>query len=124
MKTLNRVSKYCIIIGVLVVFFLLSGCSMKFGTVGEKTHFAYPNSNVQPIGHVQSMITKTGFFFPPLVTGEDVRTLIDQALSQKAGADFVINPQVDTKITTLFIYYELTMTLSGTAASMEIGRQE
>jgi hypothetical protein len=105
-----------------------TGCSLKLGNIGEKTHFSYPNSNIKPLGHVQASKSKRSFIIPPTLTADDVRGLMNDALSQKAGADLIINYKVDTQITVIpipiFTIYTLELTLSGTAVSMEVGQQE
>jgi hypothetical protein len=104
--------------------FAFSGCSTKFGDFAEQTHFSFPNSNVKPLGHVEASKVKWGFVIPPSLTADDVREMINEALAQKAGADLVINYKTDTKVTGIPFVYKLTMTLSGTAVSMEVGEQE
>jgi hypothetical protein len=128
MKFINRLGKSTIII--LATFFLIftAGCSAKFGSFEEKSHFAFPNSNVKPLGQVSVEKSKTSFIIPPSLDAADVRELLGQALQQKAGADLVINYKVDTKITVIpipiFSIFTLTMSLSGTAVSMEVGEKE
>ncbi len=101
---------------------------MTMGTTGTKTHFAYPNSNVTPLGAVSSSISKSAIFLPPQINEADIKQLMDQAFSQKAGADLVINYKLDTTVTMIplvFInFYKLEMKLDGTAAKMEVGIKE
>jgi hypothetical protein len=107
-------------------FMLITSCSMKVGDFQEKTHFAFPNSNVTPLGNVQSSMKKTNFLFPPSLTADDIRKLMDDALTQEAGADLIVNYSIDTEITSWLILpiYSMEITLSGEAASMEVGMQE
>lgn len=122
--------KNCLIISITIIItmFAFSGCSTKFGDFAEQTHFSFPNSNVKPLGHVEASKIKWGFVIPPSLTADDVREMINEVLAQKAGADLVINYKTDTKFTVIpipiFSVYKLTMTLSGTAVSMEVGEQE
>lgn len=115
-------------IGVVSFFFLATGCSMKMGTFAEKTHFSFPNSNIKPLGQVSASMEKTGFIFPPVVTADDIRNLLENALGQKPGADLVINYKTDTEFSFIPIpilsFYTVKTTLTGTAVSMEIGMQE
>jgi len=128
MKLINRSGKSTIILFATLFLISATGCSMKFGAMSEKSHFAFPNSNVKPLGQVSAELSKTSFIVPPDLGAEDVRNLLDKALKQKVGADLIINYKVDTKITVIpipiFTFYTLTMTLSGTAASMETGEKE
>jgi len=128
MKFTNRFEKSTIMIFATLFLVFTAGCSMKFGSFNEKSHFAFPNSNVKPLGQVTAETSKTSFIIPPSLEATDVRHLLSQALKQKAGADLVINYKVDTKITVIpipiFNIFTLTMTLSGTAVSMEVGEKE
>jgi len=117
-----------VVILVVSFFLIIAGCSTKMGGYAEKTHFAYPNSNVKPLGAVDSTLSKTTFIIPPTISADDVRTLIGDALKKKPGADLIINYSTDTKLTIIpipiFSIYTMEMTLSGTAVSMEVGRKE
>ncbi len=128
MKLTNRFGKSLFFIFAALFMISAAGCSMKYGDMSEKSHFAFPNSNVRPLGQVSAEVTKKSFIIPPSLGVEDVRTLIDKALSQKAGADLMINYKVDTTVTVIpipiFSIYSLTMAISGTAASMEVGEKE
>lgn len=128
MRRHEKMRKALALACVLAAAVLLTNCSMKFGTFSEQTHFSYPNSNIKPLGKVQSTVSRTTVLIAPTLTAEHVRELMDKALAQKAGADLIIDVQVDTKLTMIpipiFSIYTATMTLSGTAVSMEVGRQE
>ncbi|RII31752.1 MAG: hypothetical protein CXR30_02795 [Geobacter sp.] len=104
------------------------GCTMKMGSIGDKSHFTYPNSNVEPLGHVSASVEKFGLIIPKDMTKEDVRALFEKALSQKAGADVLINYKIDTEYTVIPIpIFSLNYTklyLSGTAAKMTVGQKE
>jgi hypothetical protein len=121
---MKQIIRYVIVIAVCASFF---GCTQKMGTFSEQTHFSYPNSNVKPLGQVKSSIKKTRILFPYLYKAEDIKGLINEALAQKPGADLLINYKTDTKITSLpfppYLIWQ-TVTLEGTAASIEVGEQE
>lgn len=121
---MKRISSY--ILSLILACAFLTSCSTTRGGFGEQTHFDYPNSNVKPLGHVSATVKKTGFFFPPSWGAEDVKTLIERALSQKPGADILINYKTNTTFTSWVILpiYSSEMVLEGTAVSMTIGRQE
>ncbi len=123
-----RIRKYSFITLAVALSFLIIGCSMKMGSYAEKTHFAYPNSNIKPLGEVSSSLSRTTFIIPPMITADDVRMLISDALKKKPGADLIINYSTDTQLTIIpipiFSIYTMEMTLSGTAVSMEVGRKE
>lgn len=121
---MKQIIKYVVIIAVCTSFF---GCTTKMGTFSEQTHFSYPNSNVKPLGHVKSSMKKTRVLFPYSYKAEDIKGLIDEALAQKPGADLLINYKTNTRITALpfppYLIWQ-TVTLEGTAVSMEVGEQE
>ncbi len=107
-----------------VVVFLLSSCAVRVGSVIPNSHYVYPNSNVTPLGHTYSEIKKTGVIIPPAFKARDVDQLYNTALSRHSGADVIIDYSVDTKITSFFIFHFLKTTLVGTAAKMEVGKQD
>ena len=102
---------------------LFWGCTSKMGSFSDETHFSYPNSNVKPLGKVSVSITKSSFFIPPILTSQDARKLMHEALRQEAGADMIINYSIDTQYTSIFFYHKSTTILEGTAVTMEIGKQ-
>lgn len=120
--------KNLFIVLAITISFCIMGCSMKMGSFDTQTHFTYPNSNITPLGSVESSRSKTTFIIPPAISAEDVRGLISEALKKKPGADLIINYGVDTKLTIIpipiFSIFMLDMTLSGTAVKMEVGRKE
>ncbi len=111
---------------IVTLFFLsiITGCSMKAGSFDTETHFSFPNSNVTPLGQVKSTLSRWSFLASP-VEGDDALNLVNEAISQKSGADLMINYTLDTKMTMfpLFIY-KTDMVVDGTAAKMNIGEQE
>ena len=112
------------LISFLALALLQVGCSTTHGTFEPTTHFAYPNSNVQPMGHVSSTVKEGGFLFPPTLDKEKVLKLMNDALAQKPGADGVINYRLDTTYTEYLIYYVQTVKLEGTAIKMQVGEKD
>ena len=108
----------------VVVICSLSSCAIKVGSVVPNSHYVYPNSNVTPLGHTTAVIKKTGFIVPPSFKAKEVDQLYNSALSKHSVADLVIDYSVDTKVTTFFIFHFLKTTLVGTAAKMEVGKQD
>ena len=94
--------------------------------IGAQTHFNYPNSNVRPLGPVRlEMDGPSAFGMPALRTGEMDQKLYNEALAQVEGANIII----DYVRTTTFYHAPIIpiwwskMTLEGTAAKMELGKQ-
>ena len=110
----------------VIILQFLSGCTTTMGMIGDKSHFTYPNSNVEPLGTVSAEVSKTSFLIPKSFDKEDIRQLFNQALIQKAGADVLINYRIDTKFTTIPVIPLIfsTVTISGTAAKMTVGQKE
>jgi len=108
---------------------VLCGCQMaQLNEVGPQSHFAYPNSNVKALGPVR--VTERGpttFLAPPTIkTGELDAALYNKAISQVAGANMVIDYVRTTKLYSDMIIpiYWTELELEGTAAKMEVGKQE
>lgn len=102
----------------------LSGCSITTGNYGINSHFAYPNSNIVPLGHVKASTSKIGIVIPPDFDGEDIILLTQEAIRQRSGADLLINYNLDTKITSFPFISKMEITIEGTAAKMEVGSKE
>lgn len=112
------------LIGLPGISVLLGGCSTTIGSFKPATHFTYPNSNVRPLGHI-SITEKDGrFLLPPELTKEKILKLMNDALTQKPGADMITNYRIDTTYTMLPFYTIQTIKLEGTAVDMEVGDQE
>lgn len=108
------------------VFFsvLCTGCTTTIGSFGEQTHFSYPNSNIEDLGHVKVSHKKGSFLIPPTFTAEDFRVLMEEALSRYAGADILINYKLNTRYVNYpWFYITSELILEGTAVQMEIGEQ-
>ena len=108
---------------IVALSFMAFGCSTKIGAAGTQSHFSYPN--VKPLGKVSATLSKTSWLVYPGVTEEDVKTLMDKALSQKSGADLLINYSIDTKVTIIpFIMLTyMDISIEGTAVSMDVGKK-
>lgn len=115
------ITNTCVVIFILV---MVSSCAIRVGTVVPNSHYVYPNSNVTPLGHTYSEIKKTGIIVPPNFKAQDVDRLYNDALAKHAGADVILDYSVDTKVTSFFIFHFLKTTLVGTAAQMEVGKQD
>ncbi len=112
----------------LIAGLFTAGCVTKAGDRLTSTNFAYPNSNVTPLGKVEaSTPSKFSVFVPRTMSRQNVIDLRDAALSQAPGADLLINVRTDTSVT-MFPYpipmYWTKSTIKGTAAKMEVGEQE
>ena len=111
--------------GIMSLTLIQFGCSSTHGSFEPNTHFAYPNSNVQPLGHISATVSEGGFLFPPTLSKEKVLKLMSDGLAQKPGADMVVNYRLDTTYTSyIALYYVQTIKLEGTAAKMEVGEQD
>lgn len=116
-----------ILIGCLVLFAgasLLSSCSITQGSVVPTSHYVYPNSNVTPLGRTYSEVKKFGFLFPPRFRARDLDRLYGDAMSRHQGSDILIDSKVDSRNTFVFIFHFMKVTIEGTAAKMEVGKQD
>lgn len=105
----------------------MSGCTMKMGMYFPNDRFAYPNSNVEPLGHVTGWASESGWFSAPMVDKKLMDAAISDALKQKGG-DMLINYKMTTSVTMIPIpivsYFITELKVDGTAAKMTIGKQE
>ncbi|HKI73581.1 MAG TPA: hypothetical protein VJ998_03000 [Pseudomonadales bacterium] len=106
------------------MFLILGGCTTTVGGYAPQSNFTYPNSNVVPLGQVEAHKSFTGFFVPHFITAKDVEGVMQQALSQKPDAALLVNYKTDTSLTTLGPFYRTTLSVRGTAVSMEVGQQD
>lgn len=110
-----------------LVLIICVGC--KIGSGAQRvvqSHFAYPNSNVIPIGTAQGSKSRLcGLLF--INWGAPDYDDMDQAINRaltSTGGDLLINMRTDQKIFTIpFLFTVCITNVSGTAAKMEIGRQ-
>ena len=52
------------LLGILLMFTsFMVGCSITVGDFVPNSNFAFPNSNVEPLGQVTTEISKTAVFF-------------------------------------------------------------
>ncbi len=111
----------------LILIVALTGCTMKFGMMIPNDRFAYPNSNVEPLGRVTATVSKGSWFTPQMADKQMYEELKSQALKQKGG-DMIIDAKLTTKITMYpllyFYYFNTELSIDGTAAKQTIGRQE
>ena len=104
---------------------LAIGCTAKFGAQQLNTQFVYPNSNVKILGPVTASITKQGIMgWGTIPTADEVRSVYDEALAERQGANVLVNFSEETAITTYMGFWATsTYTIEGDAAHMEVGKQ-
>ena len=106
---------------------LTCGCSTTYGDTSIKSHFAFPNSNIQPLGEVTAIKSKTSVFLPRQITHKDLVNATNEALAQKSGADLLINVKQDVTVTQIplpiLTIFVTKLKMSGTAAKMEVGEK-
>lgn len=109
-----------------IVMFLVS-CTMGASSSYPASHFAFPNSNVVPIGRAKGSHTRlcgllvVNWGAPD---GDDQEEATLEALN-RSGGDILINVRSDNRIFMVPYLFTLCMTkVQGTAARMEVGRQE
>lgn len=102
----------------------ISGCSTSGGMHAGNTNYAFPNSNITPIKTVSYSEEKMVIGVPK-ITAADMQRYKDKALEQAGpDADILIDYTLDTNTTILLPFVQqLKITLRGTAAKMEVGRQ-
>ena len=126
MKKINM-RRYSIGVFLIGVSFFAAGCATKIGMFEPQTHFAFPNSNVEPLGQVTAEVSKTTVVVPKAVDKELLDEVMNKALQAKGG-DLLINCKINTTTTAYPIPilgpYTTKLTVEGTACKMTVGRQE
>jgi hypothetical protein len=105
----------------------LAGCSFGSASISPMSHFAFPNSNVIPIGEAKGSHTRLcGLLIINWGSpdGDDQQIAIEEAL-EETGGDILINVRTDSQLFMIPYLFALCITsVRGTAAKMEIGRQQ
>ena len=115
--------KCLVMLGLVVLAATQAACSVTRGNFQTNTHFAYPNSNITPLGHIKATSKQGSFLIPPELTKDDIQKLMNDALAQKPGADMIVNYRLDTTYTLFPFYYLREIKIEGTAAKMQLGEQ-
>ncbi|MCS3748922.1 PBP1b-binding outer membrane lipoprotein LpoB [Salinibacter ruber] len=120
--------KYSVFITILVSAVLLSACSTTRGSYSDRSHYVYPNSNVEPIGQTQAVLEKSSVVLTPQIERREIETLIEKAISKRPDADILIDYKTNTKRSSyglgIITYNKLRVTVEGTAADMEVGEKD
>jgi len=117
-----------IYVSMLVLILAISaGCSTTSVNFRTESNFAYPNSNVIPLGTVRGESTSMAcaLGMPASVTSTMKDEAVKNALQQKQG-DLLVNYLEFSKITNLVVI-PLTCAsyaVEGVAAKMQIGTQK
>ncbi|MFZ9980860.1 MAG: hypothetical protein ACO3FI_02405 [Cyclobacteriaceae bacterium] len=118
--------KHTVVLFAALIAFIASSCSFSVGSIVPSSHYVYPNSNVTPMGQTTATFSRMSILFPPKFTSQDSESLFSQALSRYPGSDVVIDYKTDTKLTQFPVVplWKLEITVTGTAAKMEVGKQD
>ena len=116
----NKISFWVV---VTLICSLTSGCMSKVGGVHPNSHFAYPNSNIETLGHVSAEASRFSIIIGTVVDKKFVQEVYNKALEQ-SGGDLIINYKFDTEVLMFFPVFLTTLRLEGTAAKMTIGKKE
>ena len=100
------------------------GCTMEMGGYGTNSHFSYPNSNVVPLKQVKATTSKLSIIIPPSFDGTEIIKLTEDALAQQSGSDLLLNYTLDSKVTSFIFVHKMDLTITGTAAKMDVGTQQ
>jgi len=120
MRTVPKV----LLFSVLCMAFTMAGCSKTYVTgFHTESNFAYPNSNVTPLGYASGVSSSAcAFMGQKFVTSDMQDEAVKNALQSKQG-DILVNYIAFTKLTNLFIMNCTEYLVEGTAAKMVIGTQ-
>ena len=111
----------------IIVPMAMTGCTIMHMSYPEaQSHFDYPNSNVTPMGRAKGTATTAGMV-PAMQDADLEEQAIGKALAA-SGGDLLVDYHLTTDvklIPLMFInFYTTTVTVEGTAAKMEIGKQK
>lgn len=124
---MNLLTKWKVmsVFGILVLM-TVSGCTvMSSGRMKPNSHFAYPNSNVTPIGPANGKTSTISLMAPTPITGALMEEAYKQALA-KSGGDMIIDAVEVSNVRLIWLYVSIfytTFEVDGTAAKMELGQQ-
>lgn len=108
----------------VALLLMAQGCQMKMGSYIPNTRFAYPNSNVEPLGNVSGSASRWGFLAAPDVDQGMIDEAMTTALKQKGG-DLMVNIKWTSSVFfPILPIYKTTLEVSGIAAKMTVGKQE
>lgn len=125
------INKINVVIITCVALFQV-GCSVKNGGKSLSSDYVYPNSNITPIKTVSAKDTWFSIILPPSFEKEDYYSVRDQLMAQVPDADVVTDYKYDVETTQWLPFpyigfispYTMTLTVSGMASKMEVGKQE
>jgi hypothetical protein len=138
----KKILNIVVVVFSAIALFIAAGCAGGGNTtvrtaksgIGNfilpQSHYTFPNSNVIPIGTATATARRSGTMYSfPDVQGA-MKEAIDKAIRSKGG-DLMINVSTNgvlTSTTTISgtsynISYLLEMEVSGTVATMDIGKQ-
>lgn len=123
MVTISRFLIICCFFVCLV--FVTTGCTIGSGAMLKpQSHFAFPNSNVIPLGKAHGEASSSSFGTPEIMNADLQEQAIQNALREKGG-DLLIDYTFFYTITTipLLPVYTTTIKVDGTACKMEIGQK-
>jgi len=119
--------KKFLLFSALFLMFLLvaSGCSKTYVTgFHTESNFAYPNSNVTPVGYAAGASSPAcSLFGQKFVTSDMQDEAVKNALQAKQ-ADILVNYIAFTKLSNFLIVNCTEYMVEGTAAKMVIGTQK
>ncbi len=114
----------------LIAFLTVCGCIASGCWGGSSStrvlqdKFAFPNSDLTPLGHVSAEVSHTTFLVPPDLNKEAYDELSQEALKQKGG-DTLTDSVVTSDTTCVLLICSATFKVDGTAVKVvQLGRQE
>lgn len=116
--------KKLLLLCALFMMFVATGCSKTYVTgFHTESNFAYPNSNVTPLGYAAGASSPAcSLFGQKFVTADMQDEAVKNALQAKQG-DILVNYIAFTKLSSYLIINCTEYMVEGTAAKMVIGTQ-
>ncbi len=109
----------------LCLLLLSGGCTIASGVWPvPQSHFAYPNSNVIPLGQGQGKAETTSLGMPDIMDADLMEQAVQDAIRQKGG-NLLLDYYLYYDIKQYFPFvYGISWKAEGTVAKMEVGKQK
>ena len=119
---MNQWIKRCLALSIAGL--MLAGCSQTYLTgFRTESHFAYPNSNISPLGYAKGESSPACGLSVSFVNSGMQEEAVRNALQAKQG-DILVNYLEFTTLTNILFFSCTSYSVEGTAAKMVVGTQK
>lgn len=121
----SSTSNVLLVAAALLLASFSEGCTVATGVWPiPQSHFAYPNSNVIPLGQGQGKADTISLGMPDIMDPDLMEQAVQDAIKQKGG-DLLLDYDLSMEIKQYIPFvYSISWKAEGTVARMEIGKQK